>query len=109
MKAILILAAALMTAATVYGIMDYNRKSGSKAFKQLYTTQKSKPVAKEKTADGSASLPPGVTAASVASGEMTKTGKKRRSVEVRLSEFSRESLVPVEMPDSAITEKEIKQ
>jgi len=44
MKSILIITGSLMTVATVYGIVDYSKKSGSKEFKELYTQQ---PVANE--------------------------------------------------------------
>lgn len=46
MKAILIAAATLMTGASVYGIVDYNKRSGTKEFENLY---RAKHPAAEKT------------------------------------------------------------
>jgi ADP-ribosylglycohydrolase len=74
MKSVLIIAASLMTAASVYGIIDYNKKSNSKEFKQLYTQEQ--PALKDEEEVITEEKKPAVVESANAEKNKTVVGKK---------------------------------
>jgi hypothetical protein len=101
MKSILITAAVLMTGASVYGIVDYNKKAHTREFKNLYREEQ--PVAKKeiqtKTKEVAPakmeSLPEKTTV--VASKPVTRTPAKKRN-RLSLKAFSRARIEKFEPP-----------
>jgi len=96
MKAILITAAVLMTGASVYGIVDYNKKSTTREFKNLYREEH--PVVKTEAPVEAARLVPAkieeVKAEAAVSEKPTAKKSIKKNRKFRLSEFSRAKLVP---------------
>jgi hypothetical protein len=101
MKTFLIVAGLLMTGASVYGVVDYNKKAGSNEFKNLY---KESPAAEEKVMKKEEAPPP-VAAMKAADNpamlnepalkkEVKKKVPKKKKAErvIRLKEFSRSKL-----------------
>jgi hypothetical protein len=100
MKTFLIVAGLLMTGASVYGVVDYNKKAESNEFKNLYKenpaaeekammTDVTPPVAAMKAADKPAKLNEPVLKKEV----KKKVSKKKKAERViRLKEFSRSKL-----------------
>ena len=70
MKTFLVVAGLLMAGASVYGVVDYNRKAESKAFKDLYKEN----AVTDETTEPKAALP--VTKNKVANVETTTTTEK---------------------------------
>lgn len=101
MKTFLIAAGLLMTAASVYGVVDYSKKAGTKEFKEMYH-QPSTPVETEVVEE--VQMPIIETKATeqtdaVIKSETTpvkstakKNPKKKKEREFELKKFSRERL-----------------
>ena len=99
MKTFLVVAGLLMTGASVYGVVDYNKKAESKEFKELYKeapmpdetiiTKEESPVPfaeKKELAKNEAALK---TERPLKKSAKTKTVKKKKERALRLKEFSR--------------------
>ena len=109
MKTILILAAVLMGGASIYGIVDYRKRSATKEFRQLYTKENPatqpdmKTVATE--ADGS-TLQNNADKMATTKNEVKPVIRKKKIRKFRFSEFSRAALVPIEKPDTVLMKKD---
>ena len=105
---ILIAAATLMTGASVYGLIDYNKRSGSKDFENLYRKDKATgpreaekvntPVVRE--SDSKTIGDKKVEMTTKAQEPVKKTPKKKRNVSYK--EFSRAE------PTEVIEEKDLR-
>lgn len=96
MKSFLVVAGLLMTGASVYGIVDYNKKADTKEFKQLYKEVPVDPnVQSEKPAQPTVSEKEVKKIEEAPKSEATptkKATKKKESRKLRLKKFSREAL-----------------
>jgi hypothetical protein len=100
MKSILITAAVLMTGASVYGLVDYNKKAQTREFKNLYREEK--PAIKETRIESKEAAPvkfePAPENTSVAVEKpVTRISVKKRN-RLSLKSFSRAKLEKFEPP-----------
>ena len=99
MKTFLVVAGLLMTGASVYGIVDYNKKAESKEFKELYkenpmpdetnVTKEESPVPVAEKKEISKKETSIKTETAVKKSVKGKTIKKKKERVLRLKEFSR--------------------
>lgn len=100
MKTFLVVASLLMTGASVYGIVDYNKKADTKEFKQLYKENPvENAVVEEKPAapvvEKKEVLKPDATVKTEVTPKKSATksdSKKKTPRKLRLKKFSREAL-----------------
>ena len=99
MKTFLVVAGLLMTGASVYGVVDYNKKAESKEFKELYkeapvsdeieVAKEESPVPMEEKREISKKEVVVRTEIPVKKSAKAKMAKKKKERVLRLKEFSR--------------------
>lgn len=96
MKTFLVIAGLLMTGASVYGVIDYNKTAGSNEFKDLYKEMPEEKAVVEKQAAmplvEKKETPKTVDAVKTETAPKKKAVKKKAPRKLQLKKFSREAL-----------------